>query len=254
MSNTCSCTYSMSSIDLFEVCISPAIHHLTSMIYSSTVNPFLFGKYAITDMFIVGQPLKLKCNNTNIQAFNRLKDDVELQQKNYKHLNIHVDNTTIQSVINQGAMSVIQNPLGGLLEQIISGRFMLVFNSEGLFYDRGWYICEKNAANIIYIAEYTRVTETMREDGISRSVYFDNQDVALNIFYHQNGEDYVTTKSVKGITFQKSASFPIDIKSIIGVNIITLTFHEIGESKSFQVSENTDLYEIIERTTLSLFV
>ncbi|KAI8972154.1 hypothetical protein BDB01DRAFT_811138 [Pilobolus umbonatus] len=136
MNKNCECTYSLSAMDLLDICITPTIDHLTSLIYASLST--VFDKYKTTYMVIMGSPMELKCMDVRHQSMQRLQKAVQHRQKYFNHLTIHWITDDIPSAVFKGMRFIINNPLGGLLEQISSGMYYIIFNKIVYFLDKDW--------------------------------------------------------------------------------------------------------------------
>ncbi|KAI8972329.1 hypothetical protein BDB01DRAFT_810268 [Pilobolus umbonatus] len=251
MSDSCSCTYSLSPIDLFDICIDPVIYHLTSIISSSTANPSLFGDYLIKDIFIMGQPMKLKCSNTNIEIFNRFKNNVERQNKYNEQLSIHWAKKPISFVIAEGIMSIVRNPLGGLLEQVTSGEYLISFTENASSFCNEWRTFNKGTS-IFYFQAYERITEENRDNGFFGVFYFDEDEVHAGLSFKPLNEEnsYIPMKLLE---FSNVSSYPLTARLVFRINQVILSYHVKEEGLLELNYQNTCSFPFTEDTVLSLF-
>ncbi|KAI8985527.1 hypothetical protein BDB01DRAFT_896603 [Pilobolus umbonatus] len=143
MNTHCDCTLLITPMDLFDICIIPAIQQIMFIVYGATTNLHIFGDTRIQHIILMG-----------------LIMDIVLKNKT---------NITITKMVYQGIQSIKRNPSGGLLEQIIGGEYTLYFDKAVyLDFQKSEVLYEKDF--FILIDNPTVVTEDMRETG--RSFYF----------------------------------------------------------------------------------
>ncbi|KAI8972964.1 hypothetical protein BDB01DRAFT_900242 [Pilobolus umbonatus] len=230
INSKCKCTLDISCIDLFDICILPAIKKVRSVIYSSTTDVCMFGEYKITHIVIMGTLMKLKsCQNTDQQVLKELKKDVEYHQKYYENINIQWYDGDIATLIYKGIRSIIQYPPGGLLEQIYAGSYKLR-SSIPFYKDHQRLQLIPTHCVYSFINEGTRVTEDMRDNGASIPLYTDKDDINignvsqeneirdaymfyLGIYYVTYGENEESIKKIEGFYVRSiDSSYPVVIK------------------------------------------
>ncbi|KAI8972140.1 hypothetical protein BDB01DRAFT_478739 [Pilobolus umbonatus] len=166
ISSKCTCTYSITHADLLEVCITPAIDQLTSTIYASTIEKSISGNHKISHLVIMGTPFKLKCVDFTNQLLNLLKTTMDNTKQYPNPIPTLWIEDSIPDVIDQGMMSIINNPSGGQLEQITSGIYhvsLIIFSSTLDF--PNWYRITEIEV-ILHSDIPERVTLSMRDKGI----------------------------------------------------------------------------------------
>ncbi|KAI8993148.1 hypothetical protein BDB01DRAFT_902724 [Pilobolus umbonatus] len=178
MNAQCDCTLSITPMDLFDICIIPAIQQVMFMVYGGTTNTHIFGDTKIQHIILMGSIMNIKCNTTHKKALYLLKECIKKQNKYYNHILVHWTEQHVSKMVNQGIKSIKINPSGGLLEQIISGRY-------GVIFDKAVYLDFQksdilDAGNYSIIIDYnTVVTEDMRETGRFSSHYYEGENIYL---------------------------------------------------------------------------
>ncbi|KAI8972142.1 hypothetical protein BDB01DRAFT_478796 [Pilobolus umbonatus] len=193
MNRSCDCTYSIAPINIFDICIEPAIDQLTSTIYTSTVNPFVFGKYKASHIIIMESFMKLKCSNTYDQAFIRFKKKLNHEQKYYRHITIHWIKDDIFTILHKGMTSIAKNPLGGLLEQVASGSYFVAFDEKSRYYKNKWITLDENHSRVI-IEEQSNIKDYFRDEGEFFIHFFDEDEVeASKLVANKNLNNLILT-------------------------------------------------------------
>ncbi|KAI8985523.1 hypothetical protein BDB01DRAFT_835046 [Pilobolus umbonatus] len=169
MNTHCDCTLLITPMDLFDICIIPAIQQIMFIVYGATTNLHIFGDTRIHHIILMGSIMNMKCNTTHAEALYLLKECIKKQNKYYNHITIHWSRKQVSKMVNQGIQSIKRNPSGGLLEQITGGEYTLYFDKAVyLDFQKSEVLYEKDF--FILIGNPTVVTEDMRETG--RSFYF----------------------------------------------------------------------------------
>ncbi|KAI8975978.1 hypothetical protein BDB01DRAFT_804860 [Pilobolus umbonatus] len=188
MNSLCDCAFTTTPIDLFDICITPVIKQLTSKIYASVLDPGLFGEYKMHHLLIMGKLFDIKgCSNAYNQVMDIMKKMVLNQQKHQ----VHWIDEDVSTVVRKGMESIIDNPIGGLLEQVYAGSYLLKGNRVLRTGSQGSDVIKEDTY-YPFIKEGTRITEEMRMNGVSFQYHVDNaSDLELEIGYRANGQDTV---------------------------------------------------------------
>ncbi|KAI8972312.1 hypothetical protein BDB01DRAFT_810177 [Pilobolus umbonatus] len=223
LSAGCDCSFTLTPIDLFDICIHPAIDHLTSIVYASVTDPCQFGTYRTDHLVIMGTFMTLKnCAHTYAQTFMRFKDAVQGQQKYYNTLSIQWISSSIQAVLIKGIKSMIKNPTGGLLEQVFAGTYKFICD-EPLHLDHQHEETCTEETSYTFISEATRITEEMREDGKACYLYPEYGDFSLDNYFVAYGEQDSTAKKIGGFYATNIAfSYPVVLRVFPGINELML--------------------------------
>ncbi|KAI8972153.1 hypothetical protein BDB01DRAFT_811086 [Pilobolus umbonatus] len=179
MNKNCACTFDIAPIDIFDICINPAIEHLTSVIYSTTTNSHIFGSHNITHIAIMGAPINLKCLDTCNEIMKRLKNRITQQRRYYSHITLHWIPESILSIMHKGILSISNNPKGGLLEQITSGLYYITFSQEGFYLEGNEMLSDRSC---IYFSDDTRITDSFRNEGCLKTFFFKDDNLRLGSY------------------------------------------------------------------------
>ncbi|KAI8974104.1 hypothetical protein BDB01DRAFT_807616 [Pilobolus umbonatus] len=246
MNSRCDCTYDMSPMDLFDVCINPTVDHVTSIVYASITDKCQFGEDKVTHIALMGTLIELKsCTQTYNQLEERLMSAIQYQQKYHNQITIHWGNETMPNIIYSGIKSIINTPSGGLLEQVYSGKYM-IDNKYFSYFD---YQQEQELHFIrenIMVRYGTRITESMRVNGFSKSIYSGNTTNSIQIRFLHHGGTYGSDNQLDKHNFIIGPShYPLLITLIPGIHEITINYHEfdkdlqeIRKIKGYSISEN----------------
>jgi hypothetical protein len=85
-SKKCRCSIQLSYRDIIDSALRPAIQNITSIISAALVNPNLFGRYTVPNVFIIGNPLGIPYNSVIHEAFTKLIQDAFKDSNNNKEL------------------------------------------------------------------------------------------------------------------------------------------------------------------------
>ncbi|KAI8985524.1 hypothetical protein BDB01DRAFT_92405 [Pilobolus umbonatus] len=179
MNSQCACVFMITPMDIFDICIIPAIQQIMFMVYGATTNIYIFGEYKINHIVLMGLIMDITCAATYTQVQYLLKKCVENQNKYYNHITLHWIDDEIQKVLNKGIESIKANPAGGLLEQILTGTYYGMFDDQVYTdFNRLQLSTEKEFFHLI--RKNTRVTEDMRENGITTLFYYNDSENTLS--------------------------------------------------------------------------
>ncbi|KAI8985399.1 hypothetical protein BDB01DRAFT_84023 [Pilobolus umbonatus] len=251
MNAHCDCTLLITPMDLFDICINPSIQQMMAIVYGATTNMHIFGGTRIQHIILMGSIMKIKCNTTHTKSLQLLRECVENENKYYNHITLHWTKEQVSEMVNQGIQSIKRNPSGGLLEQIIGGKYGLDFD-KAVYYDfQKSDILDTDHYNPI-IEYNTVVTEDMRETGLLSSYYNKGENIELNLFYSSNNEDkglYINSYNIKKID-----SFPITAKWKIGLKEVIFCFGAGAEGNAVIFGANNDTFYMRENMILSPYV
>jgi hypothetical protein len=85
-SETCRCNIQLSYRDIIVSALKPAIQNITSIVSAALVNPNLFGRYTVPNLFTIGNPLGTAYNSVIYEAFTKLIQDAFKDSNNNKEL------------------------------------------------------------------------------------------------------------------------------------------------------------------------
>jgi hypothetical protein len=74
-SKKCRCSIQLSYRDIIDNALEPAIQNITSIISAALANLNLFGRYTVSNLFTVGNPLDTPYNSVIHEAFTKLIQD-----------------------------------------------------------------------------------------------------------------------------------------------------------------------------------
>ncbi|KAI8972145.1 hypothetical protein BDB01DRAFT_478823 [Pilobolus umbonatus] len=176
MNTQCRCRFILTVTNLFDVCITPAIEKVKSIIYASLTNTCLFGNYKISHIVMMGSLIQMDaCKSTYPQTLIRLKNIIDNHRKYFDNINIEWVDDDDNSIIKQGIQSIIRNPFGGLLEQIFAGRY-LIWCDYKLYCNFNREQAIKKYTEHPFIIRDTRVTEDIYENGLSHIFYMNTDN------------------------------------------------------------------------------
>jgi hypothetical protein len=85
-SKICRCSIQLSCRDIIDNALKPAIQNITSIVSAALVNPNLFGRYTVPNLFTIGNPLGTPYNSVIHEAFTKLIQDAFRDSNNNKEL------------------------------------------------------------------------------------------------------------------------------------------------------------------------
>ncbi|KAI8985489.1 hypothetical protein BDB01DRAFT_90093 [Pilobolus umbonatus] len=251
MNTHCDCTLLITPMDLFDICIIPAIQQIMFIVYGATTNLHIFGDTRIQHIILMGSIMNIKCNTTHAEALYLLKECIKKQNKYYNHITIHWSEEQVSNMVYQGIKSIKRNPSGGLLEQIIGGTYTLQFN-KAVYFD----FQISNAHNAIgfstVIDNPTAVTEDMRETGRSFYFYYGGGKNLIYLYYSTNKQEKRT--SINVYVMNNIDSFPITVKWSIGLREVIFCFGSGAEGNAGIEDSNSDKFHMRENLVLSPYV
>ncbi|KAI8972148.1 hypothetical protein BDB01DRAFT_478878 [Pilobolus umbonatus] len=224
ISSKCTCTCSITLADLFEVCITPAIDQLTSTIYASTIEKSISGNHKISHLVIMGTPFKLKCVNFTNHLLNLLKTTMDNTKQYSNPIPTHWVEDSIPNVIDQGMMSIINNPSGGLLEQISPGQYYLSFNKDATFHLLEWKKMEAYETGTAHIDNRERIDLNMRNDGYFRIFYINEENVTIYLYHKANEEHFSKAKCIEQYEYSRPDMYPVINRSVHGLGQVSFSF------------------------------
>jgi hypothetical protein len=86
ISKKCRCNIQLSYRDIIDSALKPAIQNITSIVSAALVNPNLFGRYTVPNLFTIGNPLGTNYNSVIHEAFTKLIQDAFKDSNNNKEL------------------------------------------------------------------------------------------------------------------------------------------------------------------------
>jgi hypothetical protein len=85
-SKKCRCSIQLSYRDIIDSALKPAIQNITSIVSAALVNPNLFGRYTVPNLFTIGNPLGTNYNSVIHEAFTKLIQDAFKDSNNNKEV------------------------------------------------------------------------------------------------------------------------------------------------------------------------
>ncbi|KAI8972096.1 hypothetical protein BDB01DRAFT_482484 [Pilobolus umbonatus] len=251
MNTHCDCTLLITPMDLFDICIIPAIQQIMFIVYGAITNTHIFGDTRIQHIILMGSIMNIKCKTTHTETLYLLKDCIEKQNKYYNHITIHWSEEQVSKMVYQGIQSIKRNPSGGLLEQIIGGTYTLEFD-KAVYLDFQKLKLLDAGDLLALINNPTVVTEDMRETGRSFYYYYEGENIALYLSYSTNKQEKPTTINDYEIT--NIDSFPITVKWKIGLREVIFRFGAGAEGNADIMGANNDKFCMRENMMLSPYV
>ncbi|KAI8985474.1 hypothetical protein BDB01DRAFT_850049 [Pilobolus umbonatus] len=251
MNTHCDCTLLITPMDLFDICIIPAIQQIMFIVYGATTNLHIFGDTRIQHIILMGSIMNIKCNTTHAEALYLLKECIKKQNKYYNHITIHWSEEQVSNMVYQGIKSIKRNPSGGLLEQIIGGTYTLEFD-EAVYLgfqklkllDAGYLLAIINNPTV--------VTEDMRETGRSSYYYYEGEKNDLNLYYSLDYRDNRTI--INYYPINNIDSFPITVKWNIGLKEVIFCFGAGAEGNAGIDGANSNKFHMRENMILSPYL
>ncbi|KAI8972121.1 hypothetical protein BDB01DRAFT_476803 [Pilobolus umbonatus] len=251
MNTHCDCTLTITPMDIFDICITPAIDQIMSIVYGATINTHIFGETRINHIVLMGRIMKIRCKETHTKALFMLEECLKNQNKYYQHIILHWSNNKVPKAALQGVISLKKNPLGGLFEQITAGSYQLQFTSAVRLHFQK-YLLLKAQNKIKVINDFTVVTEDMRDNGITFLCYYTGKSLKLDLFYSPNNLN--DPRYINSYVLQNIDSYPMTVKRTIGLREVILSFGAGAEGKSIINYVNTDKFSFRENLILSSYV
>ncbi|KAI8968670.1 hypothetical protein BDB01DRAFT_161343 [Pilobolus umbonatus] len=232
MNAQCNCIFNMSSIDIFDISIQPVIHKVTETIYASIVNVCLFGEYKVSHISIMGSLMDKKmCNFTYNELIRRLKVSIEYQRKYHNNIRIEWMDKDISTAISEGFSLIMQNPNSGLLEQVFAGSYKMSSMYE-IYYDHRKKQNVPLEEQQILVFQGQRITESIREKGISSVYYMEEVLLFSNIYCQVVEKNEDSTKFITTInSYELDNSYPLVIRVFPSMYFITITIHANADGK-----------------------
>ncbi|KAI8972355.1 hypothetical protein BDB01DRAFT_909411 [Pilobolus umbonatus] len=251
MNTHCDCTLTITPMDILDICMVPAIKQIMSIIYGATTNTHIFGETRINHMILMGTIMNINCKTTHTKSLQLLRESVERQNKYYNHITLHWTNNQVSDMVYQGVELIKVNPLGGLLEQIISGDYGLQFSSDVyLDFHKSNMVDAYDHLNTI--GGYTLVTEDMRENGLFSYYYYAGNVIKLILRYSHG--DTSDSSVINDYTVTEVDSYPITVRCIISLREVVFAFSVGAEGKSSILHAKGDKFHIRENLILSPYV
>ncbi|KAI8976214.1 hypothetical protein BDB01DRAFT_359470 [Pilobolus umbonatus] len=251
MNTHCDCTLLITPMDLFDICINPSIQQMMAIVYGATTNTHIFGDTRIQHIILMGSIMKIKCNTTHTKSLQLLRECVENENKYYNHITLHWTKEQVSEMVNQGIKSIKRNPSGGLLEQIIGGKYEVAFDKAVYLDFQKSKVLETDHYSLI-IDYNTVVTEDMRETGLLSSYFYEGKNNELNLFYSSNNEEEALV--INNYNIFNIDSFPITAKWKIGLKEVIFCFGAGAEGNADIRGANSDTFYMRENMILSPYV
>ncbi|KAI8985522.1 hypothetical protein BDB01DRAFT_835045 [Pilobolus umbonatus] len=89
MNTQCDCTFVITPMNIFDICIIPAIQQIMYTIYGATTNENIFGEHETNHVALMGSIMNIKCNKTHKNALYLLDKCIKNQKKYYNHITLH---------------------------------------------------------------------------------------------------------------------------------------------------------------------
>ncbi|KAI8970709.1 hypothetical protein BDB01DRAFT_552344 [Pilobolus umbonatus] len=250
MNTHCDCTFSITPKDVFDISVIPAIQQMMSIVYGAITNIHIFGDTKLHHIILMGSIMNIKCNTTHTEALYLLEDCIKKQNKYCNHITIHWTKEQVFKMVCQGLKSIKRNPSGGLLEQIISGTYSLLFRTAVYLDFKKKRVLKANRSFTI-IDKSTVKTENMRETGMF-SYYCEEEKIRLQLYYalnHQEMPLYINSYDIMNID-----SFPITVKWKIGLKEVIFYFGTGVEGNADIQHSNRKKFHMRENIILSPYV
>ncbi|KAI8974733.1 hypothetical protein BDB01DRAFT_853773 [Pilobolus umbonatus] len=153
-------------------------------------------QYKVSHIVITGTLMESKnCPDTCGLATNKLKKNIEYQRKYHNDINVQRAEDT--DILKEGMRSISKYPAGGLLEQIYGGPFLAKVNHE-VHYNHGVPSKKGRYTSHLFIKEGTRITESMRINGILSPYYIVAGEIKqFGVHFIACGERETTSKAIK---------------------------------------------------------
>ncbi|KAI8985485.1 hypothetical protein BDB01DRAFT_788439 [Pilobolus umbonatus] len=245
MSSHCECNLILTPIDMFDICIIPAIQQVMAIVYGATTNISIFGEYRINHIVLMGSIMNTHCKTTNNKTLQLLEKCIRKENKYYNHIKVHWINDEVLPVVYKGIRSIKFNPLGGLLEQYTTGAYYVQYTHD-IFTDFDRSQVLKKGEYLKLTKEANRITENLRENGSSTLLYF--EDTAESDLYFLPNNEALNHRRHIGVydTRNVDSSYPITLKFVNSIDETIITIGSGAEGNSHIFDANTDNYHLRE--------
>ncbi|KAI8969484.1 hypothetical protein BDB01DRAFT_619388 [Pilobolus umbonatus] len=250
----CCCTYSTTLIDLYDVCIKPAVHHLASTICSVIKNTDMLEEYKINHTVIMGTPIQVKSTEFNKLIFDKLKEIMENTTNYLTGKPIHWFQNTVSNIVDKGMMSIINNPLGGILEEVSPSLYYFRFDMRSQVFFKKMRTIEPLRSSHAHVDERQRIDLNVRDSGYTRVYTFEDPCVEIFLYHKANDQHYTKGKCIHRLDYVGADTYPIACRSVNSLGKITFSFHYKNERKSPLLEYKSPDISINEIILLSPFV
>jgi hypothetical protein len=199
-SKKCSCNIQLSYRDIIDSALKPAIQHITSIVSAALVNPNLFGRYTVPNLFTVGNPLGTNYNSVIHEAFTKLIQDAFKDSNNNTELDPQCF-VLLESVEDILMLKTSLRPYlcksfsKGVLRQVSRESYGLNVHYYGLNYiidcEVGYYKNHKNSNERKLIEADHTIIILKKGQPIA-----DNEDLAKTFYLDREHKDFAKVEPI----------------------------------------------------------
>jgi hypothetical protein len=202
-SKKCRCSIQLSYRDIIDSALKPAIQNITSIVSAALVNPNLFGRYTVPNLFTIGNPLGTPYNSVIHEAFTKLIQDALKDSNNNKELDpqsfVLLESVEDILMLKTSSLPYLCKSFSkGVLRQVSRETYginVYYFGSKGNYYGMGYYKNSKNSNERKLIEEDETIIILKKGQPID-----DNEKLTTTFYLDREHKDFA---KVKGIDFRK---------------------------------------------------
>jgi hypothetical protein len=203
-SKRCRCSIQLSYRDIIDSALKPAIQNITSIVSAALVNPNLFGRYTVPNLFTIGNPLGTRYESVIHEAFTKLIQVAFKDSNNNKELDpqsfVLLESVEDILMLKTSSRSYLCKSFSkGVLRQVSRESYKLTViyygptNEE--YYGVGYYKNSKNSNERKLIEEYDTIIILRKGQPIA-----DDEELTKTFYLDREHKDFA---KVKGIQFGK---------------------------------------------------
>jgi hypothetical protein len=194
-SKRCRCSIQLSYRDIIDSALKPAIQNITSIVSAALVNPNLFGRYTVPNLFTIGNPLGTPYNSVIHLAFTKLIQDAFKDSNNNKELDPQ-SFVLLESIKDILMLKTSSQPYlcksfsKGVLRQVSRESYGLKvsysnIDSEQCYHGVGYYKNSKNSNERKLIEGYHTIIILKKGQPIA-----DNEELTKTFYLDREQKDF----------------------------------------------------------------
>jgi hypothetical protein len=200
-SKKCRCSIQLSYRDIIDNALKPAIQNITSIVSAALVNPNLFGRYTVPNLFTIGNPLGTPYNSVIHEAFIKLIQDAFKDSNNNKELDPQ-SFVLLESIEDILMLKTNSRPYlcksfsKGVLRQVSRESYGLKLSYFGPEWERyegvGYYKNSKNSNERKLIEKDHTIIILKKGQPIA-----DNEELTKTFYLDREHKDFAKVKCIK---------------------------------------------------------
>lgn len=271
----CQCSLRTTRIDIFDLCVLPAIDQLYHVIISSLYAPFFFKEYSINDLLLMGSPILTdEFSYLSMEIVAAIKKKFDDHQKYHKARISWIDED-MDTMIYNAMKSIAEHPESGLCEQVPSVQYGYGFKSKKRYYldfNRGcpiapektrllrehWYVSEDDLFSdyktfVIY-SEPDAVTHIDRKSHAITHIILERLFLDLQIYFESEGVAQLLSHNH---IYLPQNGFPLVLKQFIKLGSVYFLIEDWKKTieeqeRGFAYLTSDNYVHVYEPTTLQI--